>query len=112
MKTITELAWSDAAASKLLSPEQLTALAEYKSRARADSPYSGDAAGYPNGFHVADTSHDEFAARFTAYCPTGWKIVALFWGRGVGDLNVGSFRIGQYKVRSHDPESPIFLCPQ
>ena len=95
------LVWAmNAASYQKLTREQVQALVEY----------IADGGVYINGFNEPGISAQGWANRFAAcHVPDGYKVKAVFWGRG-GQPN-DSIRIGQYKVRSGDPESPIYIVP-
>ena len=73
--------------------------------------YKSNGGGYPHGFAIPGVTAGEYAQWFREFCPAGWHIIALFWGGDKKTLPTGSFCIGQYRVRTGDPESPIYLCP-
>jgi hypothetical protein len=63
---------------------------------------------YPHAFMVdAFVYLDEL----NKHAPDGWRLTFLTWGRGADNLPAGSFRIGQMRLRSGDPECPIYMCP-
>ena len=78
-------------------------------QAGALAAYVANGGSYPHGFHIPDVSADGYAASLAHHCPAGWALRAMFWGRGTPPE--GSFRVGQYKVRTGDRESPIYMCP-
>jgi len=73
--------------------------------------YVANGGDYPHQFAVPDKSVYDLVEECMPFCPPGWTVRGLVWGRGIKKLPKGSFRIGQYRARSGDPTNPIYMVP-
>lgn len=61
--------------------------------------------GYYNGYNTGESVY-EVAKRLSRDCPKGFRVMVKAAGFGPPDENI---RIGQYKVRSGDPDFPLYV---
>ncbi|KPL05365.1 hypothetical protein AMJ85_11935 [candidate division BRC1 bacterium SM23_51] len=85
--------------------------AESQAQQAALRAYAVNGGTYPHGFAIPGVSADDFAKQHAEFAPAGWTVRATEFGRGTAALDAMAFRIGQYKARTGDPESPIYMCP-
>lgn len=71
------------------------------------SRYVANGGGYINIYADPIRDASDHAREARRYAPDGWTVFAYHWGREAAPA--GSVRIGQVKIRSGDPESPIYL---
>lgn len=66
---------------------------------------------YENRFFADRGDVDAYLTECRARVPTGWRLEVYHWGRDLDRVPVTAIRVGQYRIRTGDPENPMFLIP-